>query len=159
MASFMAKVKKIPHELPHGTARSGLKGFIWDKGERYGAAFAFGAAKGYYGDRFVWKNHGLDMWLGAGALAASVVSNAFNVGTKLAPHLERIGDAGVMSALNSLGAHWGITKAGGSVQLSHPSAKAALPGGRPQTMLGHIPPAGVGAFLTPNDIAKFAARR
>ncbi len=148
--SFLAKMKKIPKELPHGTASSGLKGVLIDKGERYGAALAFGYAKGHYYDRFLWKGHGADMWIGVGGLLASAMLNAFSGGrSRLAPHIERIADAGVMSALNTLGTAWGAEKRTGG----------ALPGPKVKGMIGAIPPAMGGAYLTPEQIAAFAKPR
>jgi len=167
--SFFSKLKKIPSELPHGTApkSDGFKGVLVDKGERYAAAFAFGAAKGYYGDRWSWKGQSLDVVIGGGALLLSAAANAFGKGQRLAPHLERIGDAGIMSALTSIGAKWGLEKAGALVHLDHPNSRASLPGksaqaslpGKPVPVVGHIPAAMGGNFLTADQIAKYAARR
>ena len=150
--NFFGKIATIPRHLPVGTAtKRGLMGFTVDKGERYGAAFGFGAAKGYYGPRFVWRGQGIDLWAGAGLTLASVILNAFSGGrSNLADHAERIGDAGVMSALGSLGASWGLRKAGSTVSL--------LPAGR-KAVLGYIPAAMGGAYLSAEDIAKFAQRR
>lgn len=162
MASFMRKMAQVPHNLPHGTAPRGfMKGFVVDKAERYGAAFLYGAAKGYYGERFLWRGHGLDAWTGAGALLASSVLTVFSGGrSKLAPHLERIGDAGVMSALGSVGAAWGLSKAGRSVAVLSPGknagAGAGLPGKR--AVVGAIPPAARGPYLSREDMLNFSRR-
>lgn len=161
--SFFKKVKSIPGHLPTGTADRGFMGFVVDKGERYGAAFAFGAAKGYYGERFLLKGHGLDMWLGAGLTLAAAGLSAFTNGRSgLAEHLERVGDAGMMSALGSLGASWGMNRSGRTVAVLTPGkngkglpGKAAVAG----DVLGAIPPAVAGAMLTADDIARFANRR
>ena len=160
MANFMSKLKNIPHNLPHGTAKGKIAGVLVDKGERFGAAFGFGALKGYYGEKFLYKGHGLDAWIGGGALLLSAAAQAFSGGrSELAPHLERIGDAGVMSALGSLGAAWGMDHAGRSVAVLTPgkNAAGALPGKK--TIVGHIPPAVAGNYLTADQIAAYAHRR
>lgn len=155
--SIMSKFKGTVSNLPHGTASRGFKGVAIDKGERFAAAFAFGAGKGFYGDKFIWKGHGADLWLGGAALLGSAVLTTFTGGRSgLASHLERVGDAGVMSALNSLGAAWGLDKAGRSVHVSSPG-KNALP--KSSTVLGHLPQAMGGAFLTQDEIQRFAAKR
>jgi hypothetical protein len=154
-----AKLKRVVKELPHGTAPANFKGVLVDKGERYAAAFAFGAAKGYYGDRWSFKGYSADIVIGGGLLVASAFSKAFGVGTKLASHAERIGDAGIMSALTSIGAKWGLEKAGASVHLSHPKSAAAPLPAKPAQVVGHIPAAMGGNFLTPEQIAHYASRR
>lgn len=156
--SFLSKMKHLPRNLMlHGTApQHGVKGVLVDKGERYGAAFAFGYAKGYYGDAFVWKGHGIDMWAGVGSIVAAGVLHSLGK-SRLASHLERVGDAGVMSALGSLGAAMGLKKAGRSV--------AVLSAGKNRTnlrgvdILGEIPAAQSGSYLSADDIARFAQRR
>lgn len=162
MASFMTKVMAARHHLPHGTApRGGWKGVLLDKGERYGAAFAFGAAKGYYGERFIWKGHGIDLWAGVGLTLGSAVMRAWSYGgSRLAPHMERIGDAGVMSALGTLGASWGLSKAGRTVAVLTPG-KNVRPGTRAMGgyAIGAIGPAPSGPFLSAEEIANYAARR
>lgn len=159
MASFMAKIKQVPKNLPHGTERVGIKGTLVDKGERYGAAFAFGAAKGYYGEKFLFKGHGLDLWIGGATLAASVALNVVTNGhSSIAAHLERVGDAGVMSAIGSLGAAWGLDKAGRSVHVLTPGKNASA-GGPKKTIVGHIPPAVAGNYLSADQIANYAASR
>lgn len=159
--SFISKMKSLPAHLPHGTAKRGLMGVAVDKGERYGAAFGYGALKGYLGERFIYKGHGIDLLSGVGLTVASALLNAFSNGrSELADHAERIGDAGIMSALNSLGASYGSNKAGRVVQVLNPGKNASgkLPGAK-QTMLGYIAPAMGGAYLTADQIANFAAKR
>jgi hypothetical protein len=158
--SFFAAMKKIPSHLPHGTEKRSFTGFLIDKGERYGAAAAYGAAKGYYGERFLWKGHGLDLWTGAALTLGSAVLNAMSNGnSKIADHAERIGDAGMMSAIGSLAASWGMNKAGRSVAVLAPGKNAkGLPAGK-QAVVGEIPAAVGGAYLTADEIARFAQRR
>lgn len=163
MATIMNRVKSVPRHLPtgtalhHGSTMSVLKATVVDKGERYGAAAAFGAAKGYYGEKFIWKGHGADLWIGGAALALSVGLEVFAGGrSKIAPHIERIGDAGMMSAISSLATAWGMGKAGRSVAITSPGKNAKLPG---RQVVGGIAPAAPGAYLSANDIANFAQRR
>ncbi len=166
--SLSKKISNVAAKLPHGTAPQGrgFKGVFvsvaTDKVERYGAALAFGAAKGYYGEKFVFKGHGADAWIGAGALLVGTLASAFSNGnSKLAPHLERIGDAGVMSALGSLGAAWGMQKAGRSVALLSPgkNVRTAVGPGARQSVVGYIPQAMGGAYLTQDEISRFASAR
>lgn len=155
--SLFRKLSKVPHELPHGTAKSGFMGTLVDKGERYVAAFGFGAAKGYYGEQFIWHGHGADLWLGGAAMATALFLDMFggHGAQKLATHLERVGDAGLMSAIGSLGASWGLGKAGHQV--------AVLPAGgkKPAQIhgIGAVPGAKAGPFLSPQEIANWGQRR
>ena len=157
--SFFGAMKKVPNHLPTGTAQHGFKGFLIDKGERYAAAAAYGAAKGYYGERFLFKGHGLDLWTGGALTALSAVLNAMSNGnSSLADHAERIGDAGMMSAIGSLAASWGMKKAGRAVAGLTPGKNAkGLPG--KQSVVGEIPAAVGGAYLTADEIARFSQRR
>jgi hypothetical protein len=156
--SVLAKIKSVP--LPHGTAKPGLVGVAWDKGERYVASWGFGALKGYYGERFGWRGYAGDLLIGSGALAASVLLRMVSNGNSpAAAHLERVGDAGLQSYLNSMGAHWGMTKAGRSVAMAPPAG-----GGKKRTaltgdILGMIPPAMGGSYLNADDIARYSSVR
>ncbi len=167
MASILARLKHVGN-YPwlvrrdySGLSGAGPLGFVVDKGERYAGALAFGAAKGYYRERFVWKGYGGDLWLGASLTLGSALLQIFSGGrSQIAPHAERLGDAGVMSYLNSIGAAWGNKKAGRIVQV--------LEGGRPSPalssaaaapVLGAIPPAMGGAVLTADEIARYSAPR
>lgn len=163
MASIMKRIKSIPEHLPIGTAHGhSLKSAIVDKGERYGAAFGFGLAKGYYGNQFIWKGHGADLWLGVGSLGVATVLSMFG-GKKagqLAEHLERVGDAGVMSAINSLGAAYGLQKAGHSVvRTGTPKAAAPAVHGLYGDVIGSIPGAKAGPYLSNADLTRFADAR
>lgn len=147
---LLATAKKTLANPPHGTAQRGFHGFVVDKGERFAAAYAFGAIKGYYRERAMFKGFGADLWVGGGALVASAVLTVLSGGRSgAAPHLERIGDAGVSSYLNSMGISWGAKKAGRTVVL----------GLGHSTVLGYIPPAVGGAYLSADEIAHFAAKR
>lgn len=157
--NILAKLKAVPQNLPHGTARRGLIGVAVDKGERYGAAFAFGAAKGYYGEKFIWKGHGLDLWTGLGLQVLGIGANVLSGGrSALAPHLERVGDAGIMSAIDSLATNWGKEKAGRVVAVISPGKNASrLPG--KQAVVGAIAPAQAGPYLSAEELARYANRR
>jgi hypothetical protein len=134
-------------------------GFVVDKVERFGAALAFGYAKGYYhpGNKFTYRGLGKDLWVGAGLHVAAVGLTMFSEGrgpmSDAAAHLERIGDAGISSYLNSLGAAMGYKKATAS------AAPAALPAASSPPLLGAIPAAMGGAYLTADEIAHFSAPR
>lgn len=158
--SVLNKIKSSIHHLPHGTAPKNFMGLVVDKGERLGGAFACGALKGYYGERFLYKGHGLDLWGGVALAGISVVLNVMSGGrSKIADHTERLSDVGLMSALGSLGATYGMQKAGRAVQVLSPGKNTrGIPGAK-QTMLGYIAPAMGGSYLTPDDIANYATRR
>jgi hypothetical protein len=125
-------------------------GILVDKGERYLGSFALGAAKGYYGDRFHIKGYSPDLWGGVALLLGSAIAGAVSGGrSTLAPHLERFGDVGIQSALLSYGASWGASKAGGG--------RKVIGAGR--SVVGALPPVTGGAYLSADDIARYAARR
>lgn len=154
--SVLSRLKRAHHHLPRGGAYHHMKhgplaAFAIDKGTRYGGAFLVGAAKGYYGDRFIWKGHGLDMWGGGAALGLSIASRMFGY-HHAAEHLERVADVGVMSALGSLGAHWGLGKAG---KVAHTLPAGSIRG----TLVGAIAPAVGGKYLSPDDIVNYGRAR
>lgn len=167
MATIMNRIKSIPQHLPYGTAHKGLKGVIVDKGERFAAAAAFGYSKGYYGDRFIWKGHGADLWLGVGALGLATLASMFggHKAGEYAEHLERVGDAGVMSAIGSLAAAYGLEKAGHTVHVTAaPAGGKKLPAktatqGIAGDVLGMIPGAKAGPYLSNDQMMAFANRR
>jgi hypothetical protein len=171
--SVFEKIKSVPYNLPHGTApvnrfdrsheagtvRKSLTGVLVDKGERYGAAWAFGALKGYYADRFMYRGMGYDFWAGiAGLATATLLQTVAGGNSKVALHLERLGDAGLSSYLNSMGAHWGMTKAGRDAKLLPPSGGKKPPAIRGD-ILGMIPPAMGGSYLNADDIARYSSAR
>jgi hypothetical protein len=160
--SFLSKFKKIPHNLPVGTAKHGVGGFLVDKGERYGAAYAFGWVKGHYRERAMVRGLPVDLVAGAGLLAGSVLLNLFSGGrSHLADHAERFGDAGLMSYLNTMGTAKGASMAGRTV-MALPGAKAGagLPGARQQQVVGMVPPVAPGAsFLSASQVRSYANRR
>jgi hypothetical protein len=158
--AIMTKVKKLAHELPHGTAPRGFKGALVDKGERYGAAAAFAYSKTRYGSKFIWGGHGADLWLGIGGLAAAALSVAFGGRgiSRLAPHLERLGDAGMISAISSLAAQQGMQHAGLQANLLPATpGKRAIKGD--DDILGMVPGGKAGAFLTDDQMLNFSSPR
>ncbi len=149
-------VKGIPAHAPHGTAPRGFKGLLVDKGERYGAAAVFGFSKGYFGQKFIWKGHGADAWLGVGALLVSaVLASASNGKSRAAAHFERVGDAGLMSAIGSLSAAYGLEKGGSHVAVVK-TGKAGVHGIAGGDVVGAIAAAKNGPYLTPDTIENFA---
>lgn len=168
--NFLDRVKQapsnmLPMRIGYGVDGHGVMGFAVDKGERYAAAWAFGAAKGYWREKAVWKGAGMDLWLGGALTLVSAGLQVFSYGrSRVAPHLERLGDAGIMSYLNSVGAAWGNKKAGRIVQV--------IEGGRTlpslpvhsgvigeQDAIGAIPPAMGGSYLTAEEIAAYSEQR
>lgn len=158
--SFLSKVKQLPHNLPHGTGSRSLGGVVTDKGERYLGSLGVGYAKGYLGERFIWKGHGLDLWGGVAAQALAALAGMFGGSTmhKASAHLERLGDVGFQSALVSIGASLGSRKAGRLVQVLTPGKNVRAMGPK-TTALGYIAPAMGGTALDADAIANFAARR
>lgn len=173
--SFMSKVKAGGRELARGnnlTAHQpagglhgrGFTGFVVDKGERAAASLLFGYGKGYYREKFVYKGFGYDLWAGAAATVLGAIFSAASNGNSVAAlHLERVGDAGVGSYLNSIGAAMGAKKAGRVVQVL--SGGKALPGLGARTgvlgndVVGMIPAAMGGTYLSADEIAKYASKR
>jgi len=153
------QLKNTHHYLPHGSApQHNWKGSLIDKSERYGAALAFGVAKGYYGPKFIWKGLPADAWIGATlTLISSAMKAMTNGRSEVALHVERVGDAGVMSAFNSFGAAWGMQKAGRSVAVLAPGKHFVVGSG--QQVIGAIGPAPAGPYLSDAEIAHFAGPR
>ena len=147
MASYLSKIKSIPHNLPSGLERgAGLKPFLVDKGERAIFAAGLGAAKGYYYDKAVFKGVGVEAWVGvAGYLFSAFLGHN--------AHLERLGDTGMTAYVYSVAASWGADRAGRSVA-STPKQVS----GKKQ-VVGVIPQRAEGAFLSPEEMANYANRR
>ncbi len=150
-----------PRSSPHGTRGVGILGFAVDKSERYAFSLGLGYLKGFYRERFMLKGYGGDLWVGAAATLAGFMTNVVSAGrSPVAPHLERLGDAGMQSFLNGLGITWGAQKAGRDVVSLPPKMKAGAP---PRVqgvdVLGMIPPAMGGVYLTADEVAHFSGRR
>jgi hypothetical protein len=156
MANFMSKMQSIPNALD----RKGLSGYVVDKGERYAAAAGFGFIKGYYRERAAIKGVPADLLAGAGLTLAAAALEMFGKGRSgLAPHLNAVGDAGMMSYLGSMGAAMGAKRSGRQVYVLNAGAAkpAALPAG--MTAVGALPQAVSGAYLSADEIARFSASR
>lgn len=150
---IVQRIKGIPSHLPGGLQPgNGVKNFLVDKSIRGVMGLGLGVAKGYYYDKLVLNmplvgGVGIEALVGiAGYLGAAVMGP----GSRAGRFLERAGDAGMTTYLYSIGASWGADRAGRGI------AVKPLPGGRQQNVVGVIPPRAKGAFLTPDDIARFA---
>ncbi len=163
--SLLARVKYgplLPARVGGGMNGNRLTGLAIDKAERYAAAYGFGMAKGYYRDKAFVMGQPIDLVLGALLTAGGALFNAYSGGrSQLAPHMERIGDAGMMSYFNSLGAGHGTSKSGRMVAvLPAGSAGSKIAGLSPGAhILGTIPPASGGDYLTAEEIAAFSGSR
>lgn len=140
-----------------GINGASLVGFGVDKAERYVAAGAFGYVKGKYREKsLIGGKVPVDLLAGGVLTLLAAGLNITSDGRSvLAKHAERVGDAGVMSFFNSLGASWGAHSAG--YQVAVLPKTAALPAGSSPMVLGNLPEAQGGAFLTAEEIAKFSA--
>lgn len=114
------------------------------KGARYGAAWGFGAAKGYNSRKGNLRlAHSLDGVAGAAAMLVSMFFHASGSGKSFAGDvLEAVGDAGIGSYINSRGALQGATRS------------KFLPGGKLPQIVG-----GQNGFMSPSEIAMWASRR
>lgn len=151
---------------PHG---AGILSFGIDKAERILAAGGFGFIKGRFRDKSLifstlGKNGQYEGGVPVDILAGTVltlVAAGLNLATDgksaLAKHAERIGDAGVMSFFNSLGASWGAKSA--NYQVAVLPATMKLPPGAAPMVLGALPQAAGGAYLTAEEIAKYSASK
>jgi hypothetical protein len=157
MGNFLAKVKS---GIPHIADRKGISGYLVDKGERYAAAAGFGYIKGAYREQAAYRGVPVDLLAGAGATLLSIVLEAVSGGrSSLSPHLNAVGDAGVMSYLGSMGAAYGAKASGRTIYVLDKGAKkpAALPAGL--SAVGLEQATGLGAYLTPEQILKHSAQR
>lgn len=135
-----------------------LPAFLVDKGERIAASALFGFLKGYYREKVIYAGMPVDFWAGLGFTAAGAVASMASDGeSKMAAHFERIGDAGLMSYANSMGAAYGSKQAGRTVQVLERGA--ALPATRSMAVVGELPAAVHGAYLTADEIARYASAR
>lgn len=158
MASFITKVTHSAAMVPHRS--SNFTNYLVDKGERYAGAAAFGFVKNYYREKAMVKGIPADLLAGGLLTLGAVAMEMFSHGrSKAACHLNAIGDAGVMSFFNSMGAAYGTKMSGRKVYVLAPgaAAPAALPPG--MTAVGAIPQAVGGAYLTAEEIARHAGSR
>lgn len=168
--SILTRIKSgLPHLHDHpvtqkhtsSVAMSAL-GFAVEKAERYGAAYGFGYIKGRYRERAMIGGYPVDVVAGAGlTLLSAGLQIASKGSSKLAPHLEAIGDSGVTSYFNSLGAAAGARAGGRTTYVQKygaPPLKVVPPGLEiPPDAVGAIPPAAAGAYLTPDELANPSA--
>src|SRR5579871_259834 len=154
--SFLAKLKYAAPAVHH---RYGLSGYLIGKGEKYAGAALFGYLKGYYREKTLVNGVPVDLLAGVALTAGSVLSQAMSGGrSKYACHMDSLGDAGLMSYFNSLGAVYGTKKSGRQVVVG-PSTAKAPPGFNPTTVMGSLPQAVGGAFLTPDEVAAYSKKR
>lgn len=155
--SFLAKVK---HHVPHVADRRGVAGYLVDKGERYAAAAGFGYLKGAYREKASVRGLPVDLLSGAALTLLAVGLEVWSGGrSALAPHMNAVGDAGLMSYFGSLGAAYGVKTSGRKVYVLDKGAKppASLPPG--MTAVAGIPQAVGGAYLSPEEVAAFTSQR
>lgn len=168
--SFTSRMKAasnnlLPERSGRGMEGVGFSGFLVDKGERYGAALGYGYLKGKYREKMVYKDYGIDLWSGAALTIGSALLNIMSGGNSLlAPHLARVGDAGVSSYLNSIGTAMGAKAAGRSFMMLDAAGKklpalAATTGVYGTSVLGSIAPARGGTYLSADEIAHFSSPR
>ena len=152
-----AIVASIPDTMDHGAHGPTIAGFAVDKGERILAASGFGFVKGYFREKsLVGGVLPVDVLAGTVLTLLSAGLNAASDGKSvLAKHAERIGDAGLMSFFNSLGASWGAQAAHYQVAVLPSTTK--LPPGASAMVLGALPQAAGGTYLTAEEIARYSA--
>lgn len=139
-------------------ATSHVRHVAVDKVERYGASAVFGFLKGS-GKRYLYKNIPMDAGVGGLlTLLGAYLQIKSHGRSAIAPHLNAVGDAGVMSYFNSMGAAWGAKKSGRKVYVLEAGAKAPA-GLKPVDVMGEIPQMVSGAFLSADEIANFAGQR
>jgi hypothetical protein len=158
---LLAKIKHGSGALHH---RRGPVPYLVHKGERYLSSFAFGAAKGYYRERTLLGGRvPLDLAVGGtltlGAALLNIYAGMHGRRSTLAEHLDPVGDSGVTSWINSMGAAWGAKKSGRQVLVLNAgaTAPAQLPAGF--TRVAGIPQHLGGAFLSDEQIANYNAGR
>lgn len=156
--SFFAMVKKVPGKLRPD--KPTFVGVAADKVERYGGSVGFGFLRGYYREKAAVKGIPVDV-LAGGVLAGLGTFLALRSGGKsdLAPHLNALGDAGVMSFFSAWGNGLGTKACGRRLWLQEPGAPAPAPMPGLREVVGDLPPAVGDAFLTADEIAQYAAPR
>lgn len=152
-------VASIPDSSNHGVHGSSIVGFSLDKIERAAYATGFGFIKGRFREKsLIADTIPTDIAVGGLMTVLSGILNAVTEGkSNLAKHTERLGDAGVMSFFNSLGASWGAQSADYQVAVVPKTAK--LPPGSAPMVLGALSQAADGAYLTAEEIAKYSVAK
>ena len=162
--SFLARMK-MGSQFMSGRHSRGVTGTLVNKGERYASSAAFGFIKGYYRERsLIGGVIPVDLLAGAVCTLASAGLEIWSQGqSNIAPHLGAIGDSGMTSYFNSLGAAWGAKMSKRTVYVLNEgaAAPAALAGMQtpPASVLGELPQAVGGAYLSAEEIAHFASQR
>lgn len=163
MSSFLVRMKSGSRHL-QAEPRPGLGHFLVGRGERYAGAALFGALKGYYREKtLIGGKVPLDALAGVGLtlLSAGLTIAAGSRGHRsgLASHTLALGDAGVMSWLNSKATAWGTKKSGRQVYVLDAGAKppGALPPG--MTQVAGLPPMVGGAYLSADEIQHYTSSR
>lgn len=143
----------------HGFHGASLVGFLGDRVERAAFAGGFGFIKGRFREKsLIGGKVPVDILAGGLlTLVAAGLNIASDGRSVLAKHAERVGDAGVMSFFNSLGASWGASSA--NYQVAVLPKTAQLPAGSAPMVLGALPQATGGAYLTAEEIAKYSAAK
>ncbi len=127
----------------------------------YGAAsYAFGYVQSRYRDKARILGVPVDLAVGVAAKSAVLVGEILGKTVPGASHMDVIGNAGIGAYFHTLGAGHGASAAGiKRVLVSEkdlPKVKALLPDA---TVLGAIPKAPQGDFLSPAELAALAQRR
>lgn len=154
--SFLSKLKSnAPHAL--GKQRN-LTDVLIGKGELYAAAAGFGYIKGAYREKAMVKGLPVDLIAGLVATALAVGSEVYSHGRGMSTHLNAVADAGLMSYFNSIGTAYGAKQSGRQVYVLRAGAKApvSIPG---LDMVGALPQAVGGVYLSADEIAAFSAQR
>lgn len=126
--------------------------------EYAGASFAFGYIMNRYREKASVGPMPLDLGLGLAATAVSVGLEMWGKGKRIAPHLKRVGFAGLGAFSHTAGSGLGAQASGVKRLLVSAEdvkkVQAALPG--KVTVLGAIPKAPKGDFLTPSQLMEMA---
>lgn len=152
-------LSSVPDTSSHGLHGPTLAGFGVDKLERAAAAGGFGFIKGYFREKsLIGGVVPVDIAVGGFLTLLAAGLNAATEGkSNIAKHAERIGDAGVMSFCNSLGASWGAQAA--DYQVAVVPSKMKLTNGMAPMVLGALPQAADGAYLTAEEIARYSVAK
>src|SRR6266702_270088 len=125
--------------------------------EKMGAIAAFGYVTNKYREKVTFYGGHGDLLAGFVLKAAAVAGAVMGKGGNLLPHLNNVGDAGLMAWAHAIGSGWGAQSSGVKRLLIKESdlkkAKAALPDA---TVLGEIPKAPHGRFMSAAELASLA---
>lgn len=119
--SFLSRMKSGTGKLACG--RGGMA-YLVDAAERYGGVTAFGYIHGKYGDGAEVKGVPVDLGAGIALKAAGLALDIFGSGrSKLSPHLNALGDAGISAFLHTVGVGMGSGSGGGHIAAGKGAAK------------------------------------